>query len=250
MTIGPASGLAWKKKAPGMRIRETIVAAGLLSITAATLAPREAAAQTPPVVVRDKNWDIVSNVTMVAGASIVSLMPRVFFNDPEATVGWKGRWHFSILAPAMTMTALTFLVDIPIREEIKSPRPGCTLEQTVERRPGSNCESFQTPSTQSFAAWGATGGGLGIFLVDTLKYSNGRFNVLSFLGNVALPLTLSVITSVGRGIETGPGVRAYEDAGAVAAGAISGFVTGFLAGGAYALLQRPNCGYGNNIFCW
>jgi hypothetical protein len=247
LTIGPASGLAWKKKASGMRIRETIVAAGLLSITAATLAPREAAAQTPPVVMRDKNWDIVSNVTMVAGASIVSLMPRVFFNDPEATVGWKGRWHISALAPIMSMTALTLMVDISVKNAIKTTRPGCTVDGTVF--PLTECASYGAPSTQSYAAWGATGAGTGIFLVDTIKYSDGRFNVPYFLGEVIAPLTLSVLSSVGRAVEPGTS-QPYESGGAIVAGALTGFASGLIVGGAYALLQKPSCGFGNNVFCW
>lgn len=231
-----------------MRIRETIVAAGLLSITAATLAPREAAAQTPPVVMRDKNWGIVSNVTMVAGVSIVSLMPRVFFNDPEATVGWKGRWHISALAPIMSMTALTLMVDISVKNAIKTTRPGCTVDGTVF--PLTECASYGAPSTQSYAAWGATGAGTGIFLVDTIKYSDGRFNVPYFLGEVIAPLTLSVLSSISRSVEPGALDFPHESAGAIAAGALTGFASGLIVGGAYALLQKPSCGFGNNVFCW
>jgi len=234
-----------------MRIRETIVAAGFLSITMAALAPREAAAQTTvtPIVQRDTNWGIVSNVTMVVGAATVFLMPRVYYNDPEATVGWKGRWHFSVLAPAMTMTALTLMVDIPVKNGLQSVRPGCSVDQTLNAFPGSNCESFGGPSTQSYASWGATGAGLGIFLVDTLKYSQKRFNVGSFIGYVALPLTLSVFSSIGRGVAPGTS-QAYEDAGQIVAGALTGFASGLIVGGGYAMFQRPNCGYGNAIFCW
>jgi hypothetical protein len=230
-----------------MRIRETIVAAGLITIGTAVLAPREAAAQAPPTPTRDHNWDMVSNITMVAGVLSVSLMPRVYYNDPEATVGWKGRWHFSALAPIMSMTALTLLVDGPIRGAIKATRPGCTVDQTTF--PLTECASYGMPSTQAYASWGATGGGLGIFLVDTLKYSDSRFNAPSFIGNVALPLTLSVLTTVGRVVEPGTS-RAYESGVQVAAGALSGFVSGALVGLGYALFQRPGCGYGNNIFCW
>ena len=230
-----------------MRIRETIVAAGLITITTAVLAPREAAAQAPPTPTRDKNWDTISNITMVAGVLSVSLMPRVYYNDPEATVGWKGRWHFSALAPIMSMTALTLLVDGPIKGSIKKTRPGCTVDQTTF--PLTECASFGMPSTQAYASYGALGGGLGIFLVDTFKYSDSRFSAPSFIGNVALPLTLSVLTTVGRVVEPGSS-RAYEDGPQLAAGAISGFVSGMIVGLGYALFQRPGCGYGNNIFCW
>jgi hypothetical protein len=239
-----------------MRIRETIVAAGLISVSTALLAPREAAAQTtvPPTAVRDATWGTISNVTMVLGVGIVTLMPRVYYNDPEATVGWKGRWHFSVLAPALSLTALTLLVDGPIRGAIKTPRPGCTLDQSTPPgggAPGSGCESYAMPSTQSFASWGATGAGTAIFLIDTFKYSNSKFHAGGFVGNVGVPLVLSVLTSVGRSI-TPNTVRggAYEDVGSIVAGSLSGFVTGALVGLGYSIMQRPNCGYGGNLFCW
>jgi hypothetical protein len=239
-----------------MRIRETIVAAGFLSITAAIAAPREAAAQTVlPIAPRSTTWNTVSNVTMVLGAGIVTLMPRVYYNDPEATVGWKGRWHVSVLAPALSMTALTLLVDGPIRSAIGSPRPGCTFDQTTPPGgglPGSGCESFGMPSTQSFASWGATGAGTAIFLVDTLRYSNGKFHPGGFVGNVGVPLILSVLTSVGRSISASPSPpgQAYEAPLQIVAGSLSGFVTGALLGLGYSFFQRPNCGYGNNLVCW
>src|SRR5690606_23498312 len=86
-----------------MRTRQTIVTAGLLcAALAAFLAPREAAAQAiPPAAPRDENWEAVSQISMITGALSVTLMPRVYYNDPEATVGWKGRWHVSQLAPAL-----------------------------------------------------------------------------------------------------------------------------------------------------
>lgn len=232
----------------------TVMLAGGLSIAATTLFSSEARAQVvppavPPIVQRDTGWNTVSNMTMVIAAGTVFLMPRVYYSDPESTVGWKGRWHFSVLAPAMSMTALTLLVDGPLKGAIKSTRPGCTLDQTNLDYPQSNCESFGGPSTQSFAAWGATGTGLGIFLVDTVKYSNGRFNVPYFLGEFAVPFTASMITSVGRVV--GPGTTTqYENGGQVVAGALTGLGSGLLLGVAYSFFQRPNCGYGNNIFCW
>jgi hypothetical protein len=238
-----------------MRIRDTIVAAGFLStFSTALLAPREAAAQVPPVAPiaqRSTGWDVASNITMVLGVGIVTLMPRVYYNDPEATVGWKGRWHISMLAPALTMTAFTLLVDGPIKNAIGAPRPGCTFDQTAAAFPGSQCESFGMPSTQSFASWGATGAGTAIFVIDTLKYSDGRFHPGGFVGNVAVPLVLSVITSAGRaGDPGGPLVFPHETVPQIVLGSVTGFVTGALVGLGYSLMQRPNCGYGNNLVCW
>lgn len=243
-----------------MRIREFIVKAGTLGIMAAgLLVSREASAQTPtvpPLAARDTNWETVSHVTMVAGVAIVSLMPRVYYNDPEATVGWKGRWHVSMLAPAMTLVGITMLVEGPIKNAIKSPRPGCGVDAALFPFPGSNCETFGGPSTHAFASWGATGAGLGIFLVDTLKYSGARFHAGAFVGNVALPVTLSVLTSVARGLEIGfatdgvTPIQAHENVGQIVAGGLTGLLSGAILGVGYALLQKPNCGYGNNIFCW
>jgi hypothetical protein len=237
-----------------MRIRETIVAAGFISGLATTfLAPRHAQAQAvPPIALRSSTWDAVSNVTMVAGVAIVTLMPRVYYNDPEATVGWKGRWHVSMLAPALSLTALTLLVDGPIKNAIGTPRPGCTFDQTGAFPAGSTgCDSFDMPSTQSFAAWGATGAGTAIFLVDTLKYSNAKFHAGGFVGNVAVPLVLSVITSAGRAADPGgPTVFPHESVPSIVVGSLTGFVTGAVLGFGYSFLQRPNCGYGGHIICW
>jgi hypothetical protein len=236
-----------------MRIRETIVAAGFLAVFSTTLlSPREAAAQVvTPLVERNNTWGLVSNVTMIVNAGIVTLMPRVYYNDPEATVGWKARWHISMLAPALAMTGLTLLVDGPIRNAIQAPRPGCTADETAAALPGQGCTSYGMPSTESFAAFGATGVGTSIFIVDTLKYSNGKFNVGSFFGNVGVPLVLSVFTAAARSVAPGgPPVYADESVPQIAVGAATGFVTGALLGLAYSFMQRPNCGYGGNIVCW
>jgi hypothetical protein len=244
-----------------MRKRFAIVAAAAVAAfgALALIGPSEAAAQTVtgtppvrPVVIHDSGLGTVSNLTMVLGVASVTLMPRVYYNDPEATVGWKARWHISILAPAMAMTAATLLVDQPIRNAVKSTRPGCTLEDTLARLDGSGCESFGGPSTQAFAAWGATGAGLGIFLVDTFKYSDGRFSAGSFIGNFLFPLSMSVVTSVGRSITPSDiGGQPFENVGQnLLAGALPGLVTGVLFGVGYTLMQRPNCGYGNFVICW
>jgi hypothetical protein len=236
-----------------MRIRETIVAAAMLAGTATALAPREAAAQgipVPPIVTRDDGLGTMSNITMVAGVAIVTLMPRIYYNDPEATIGWKARWHVSVLAPAASMLGLTLLVDGPIRDLAKWPRPGCTVETTQPGTFGSGCETYGGPSTQAFASWGATGTGLGIFLVDTFKYSDSKFYAPSFIGFVAAPLTLSIITSLGRSLE-GSTTFAFEDpVQNLLGGALPGLLLGMGIGAGYALLQRPNCGYGNYLICW
>jgi len=233
-----------------MRIKGTIAIAALCSsVVTALLCPREARAADPiPVGAnRDATWGTISHITLALGTGTVFLMPRIYYNDPESTVGWKGRWHVSVLAPAMTLTALTVFIDQPIKDAIESTRPGCTIEETGV--PYLNCETFGGPSAHSFASWSATGAGTGIFLVDTFKYSDGRFSAGSFIGNVIVPLTASVFTSVARGVAPGD-TEGYESGGQIVAGALPGFFSGLIIGGAYALLQRPSCGYGNNIFCW
>lgn len=199
---------------------------------------------------------MVSDVALAIGVLSPVLMPRVYYSDPTATVGWKGRWHFSMLAPAMTMFGATMLIDGPIKQAAKGARPGCTNAATDVGFPGSGCETFGGPSTHMFASYGAFGSGTAIFLVDTFKYSDGRFSVPGFIGNVALPFTAAIFGTVGRAIETGTDtasgktIRAYEDGGQIAAGAVSGLLTGALVGLSYAMLQRPSCGYGDSIFCW
>lgn len=233
-----------------MRTSLKLLAASSLTVaTCLLLAPREAAAQVPSVQ-RNADWGTVSDVALVIGTSSVFLMPRVYYSDPEATIGWKARWHVSVLAPALTMAMATVLVEVPIKDGIESPRPDCTVDQTIASVSDSGCETFGGPSTHMFASWGSTGTGLGIFLVDTFRYSGGRFNVGGFIGNVAVPLTASVFTTIGRAVDFEGPVQPYESAGQIFAGALPGFFLGLGVGAAYAALQRPNCGYGNAIFCW
>lgn len=234
-----------------MRTRQSIVTAGLIcAALAAFLVPREAAAQAiPPSAPRDENWETVSQISMITGALTVTLMPRVYYNDPEATVGWKGRWHVSQLAPALTLTAATLLVDIPVKDAIESTRPGCTVDETNVAFPDSNCESFGGPSTHAFASSATFGAGLSIWLLDTFKYSDSEFHAGSFIGNVAVPLTAAVLTSVARGVAP-EGTESFEDGGQIGAGIAVGLPVGLLTGLVYGMMQEPNCGYGDHVICW
>lgn len=230
-----------------MRLK-TVAASMVAGALALSLVPQDANAQIAPIVERDPNWDTVSQVSMLTGVASVALMPRVYYSSPDATVGWKARWHVSSLASTMTMVGLTLLVDGPIRGAIQQPKVGCTVDQTLIFAEDSGCESFGMPSTHAFASWGATGVGSGIFLVDTFEHSDGRFSVPSFIGNVGLPLTASIMTSVSRSAD-GRG-RGPESTEQVVAGAIPGFAVGLLVGVGYAFLQEPDCGYGGALFCW
>jgi hypothetical protein len=231
--------------------RRRFITAGLCTAAlAALLVPREAAAQAiPPAAPRDENWEAVSQIAMITGVASVTLMPRVYYNDPDATVGWKGRWHVSQLAPALTLTAATLFVDIPVKGAIESARPGCTLDETRVAFPDSECESFGGPSTHAFASSATFGAGLAIWIFDTFVYSDSEFHAGSFIGNVAVPLTAAVFTSIARGVAPGES-ESFEEGGQIGAGIAVGLPIGFLTGMAYTLLQEPNCGYGNNIICW
>jgi hypothetical protein len=232
-----------------MRSIAKVALAGIVGGVACTcLGAGNAHAQIPPLVERDPNWDTVSTVTMLIGVTSVSLMPRVYYSSPDATVGWKARWHVSALAPIMTLTGISLLVDGPIRDVVQNTRQGCSIDETTANLPDSGCESFGGPSSHAFASWGATGAGLGIFLVDTLKYSDGNFNVPSFLGNVAVPFTASIWTMVARS-QDGSGLG-HENTGQVFAGTLPGLGVGALLGVTYSLLQEPDCGYGGYLFCW
>jgi hypothetical protein len=99
-------------------------------------------------------------------------------------------------------------------------------------------------STHSLLTFSYLGQGTGVFLVDTIKWSNGEFNAGAFVGNVGVPLVLSVLTAIGRTAGD------WEDAGQVWASAGIGLGAGLGMGVLYALLQRPECGYGGGLICW
>jgi hypothetical protein len=167
-------------------------------------------------------------------------MPRVFYSSPEATVGWKARWHVSVLAPTMTQASLALLNEVALKDAFKEPRPGCG-----STGPGlSDCESFALFSTPSYVSGAALGQGLAIFLFDTLKYSGGRFHFGSLAGHVVAPLLLAGVTVGGRAAGN------YENFGQSIASAGVGVGTGLLMGALYGALQAPECGYSGSLICW
>jgi hypothetical protein len=189
---------------------------------------------------RNETWQTVTTITMLSAAGTQLLMPRIFYSDPEVTVGWKTRWHVSVLAPVMTLTALTAFNEYVLKDEFEGFRPGCN----ENNQGGPNCETFGQLSTHSFAAMSALGHGTAVFLVDTIKWSNGKFNAGSLIGNVALPLVLGTVTLVGRSAGD------YETGGQVILGGAGGLVSGFALGAMYSLMQRPECGYTGALLCW
>lgn len=189
---------------------------------------------------RSDAWKTVTAITMVAGVATTSFMPRVFYADPETTAGWKARWHVSVLAPTLANVTLAFLNENALKDAIGGHRPGC--DDTNQGR--GRCQDYGTLSSHAFLALSAFGQGTATFFTDTLKWSNGQFNVGAFVGNVAFPLVFAGVTSIGRAAGN------WETGGSVLVSSGVGLVTGALTGFTYAMLQRPECGYTGSLVCW
>lgn len=210
-------------------------------VLASTCFVDEASAQAvSPVPERDVAWQTVTGVTMVAAGATQLLMPRVFYSDPEVTVGWKARFHVSVLAPVMTLTSLTLLNEHALKNLFRGARPGCDDTNAGLAR----CDSFGTLSTHTFAAASALGHGAGVFIFDTFKWSHGRVNPWSLIGNVAAPFAFAFTTGLGRGLGN------WENTGQILGGGLAGLGIGFLSGMTYSLMQRPECGYTGSMICW
>lgn len=189
---------------------------------------------------RSSTWQTVTSITMVAGVATTALMPRIFYSDPEATVGYKARWHISVLAPTLTNVSLAMLNEYALKDAIGSYRPGC--DEATQGQ--GNCQDYGSLSSHAFLAFAALGQGGATFMVDTFKWSGGRFHVGAFLGDVAFPLVFAGVTSIGRAAGN------WEEPGTVVLSSTIGLATGALTGMTYALLQRPECGYSGALICW
>jgi hypothetical protein len=195
---------------------------------------------------RSEGWNDATKILALSSAGLTLIMPRVFYSDPEVTVGWKARWHVSVLAPSMTLAAAALLNESVLKDAFESERPGCDDEKTpVAELIASGCGSeYGLFSTHTMLAFSSFGQGTGVFLADTLKWSGGRFNAGAFTGQVGVPLVLSIITAVGRTSGN------WETGGQVWGSAGVGFGLGLGMGLIYGLLQRPECGYTGNLICW
>ena len=202
---------------------------------------RIANAQSEPPV-RSDGWRTASHVFVGLGAGSQLLMPRVHYAELETTIGWKARWHVSVLAPVMTLTVAALTSEYAIKPAVKGYRPGC--DHANRWSPG--CATFGAPSTHVFASFSSLGHGTGVFLVDTLKWNDGRFHGGAFAGDVVVPLVAAGFTVIGRMV----GRDGHESGGQVLAGAGFGLGLGLLSGVAYSLMQRPECGYGSGVVCW
>src|SRR6187402_2042184 len=93
--------------------------AALGAALTASLATAPAHAQ---AVERSESWETATNILTISSIGVQLLMPRVFYSDPEVTVGWKARWHVSVLAPSMTLFALSMANEAYLKDEFKSLR--------------------------------------------------------------------------------------------------------------------------------
>ncbi len=203
--------------------------------------PRDAHAQLPPPA-RNAAWETVSTVSMVVGMGSQLLMPRIYWSDTEVTIGYKARWHASVLAPTMLLVAAALFNEQVVRPGIASYRPGCGASN-----PGvAGCTTYGMPSTHTFVAFSALGHGTGVFLVDSLKWSDGRFNGAAIAGDVALPLIAAGLTYAGRVA----GTPSQEHGDQALVGGAIGLGVGLVTGVVYSYLQRPECPYGAGVICW
>ena len=234
-TIGSAVGpsLARPLEAFPMRFSTSALIASVVFLSA-----HSALAQTAPE--RDKTWGAISTASLVIGAGTELLMPRVFYADPEVTVGWKSRWHVSVLAPSMTLLGLALLNEYALKDGFEGYRPGCS----ENNQGGPGCRTYGMMSTHAYGGFAALGQGVAVFLFDTTKWSQGRVNGGALVGHVAVPFVAAGLNAIGRGAGN------FETTGQVLAGAGAGLLTGFLMGTAYTLMQKPECGYSGSLICW
>jgi hypothetical protein len=229
------------KRISARRLISLLVPASALAVAFCT--STRACAQTAmpaPAPERSASWNSATKLMALSSAGLVMIMPRVFYSDPEVTAGWKARWHVSVLAPTMTLAAVTLLNEVSLKNSFASFRPGCT----DENRDVAGCDSYGMLSSPSFLAFSSFGQGTGIFLVDTIKWSGGHLNGGALAGDMAAPLILSLLTAVGRGSGN------WETGGQVWGSAGLGLGAGLGMGVLYALLQRPECGYSGGMICW
>lgn len=213
-----------------------------LALGAGLFIADDASAQSLPPPQRSKAWETVSNVSAVVGIGSQLLMPRIYWSDSEVTIGQKARWHASVLAPTMFLLTAALFNELVIHDAITSYRPGCG----PSNRGVEGCTSFGMPSSHTFVAFSSLGHGTGVFLIDSLKWSNSHFSGGAIAGDIGLPLAASALTFAGRVA----GTPSIEHGDQALLGGALGLAFGLVAGGAYAFFQRPECPYGAGVICW
>jgi hypothetical protein len=226
-----------------LRLRRAQLALIVLVVALVALGGEgEARAQSLPPPQRDAGWEAVSTIGMVVGMTTQVLMPRIYLSDSEVTVGWKARFHGSVLAPTMSLIGLALLNEYAVRPQVGSYRPGCGPSNVGV--PG--CTTFGMPSTHAFVAFSALGHGTAVFLVDSWKWSDSHYHPGAIAGDVGVPLVAAALTFAGRVA----GTPSQEHLDQVAVGAAFGLGFGLIAGGLYSYFQRAECGYGAGVICW
>ncbi|MCL2725533.1 MAG: hypothetical protein FWD69_13960 [Polyangiaceae bacterium] len=216
------------------------LAACTLTLAASFLPAKEARAADTD---RSKGWQTATTITMAAGVGTSLFMPRVYYSDSgnqEIAIGWKSRWHATVLAPVAVNVGLTLLNEFVLKDKLKSFRPGCdeTIQGTGRCQDYGSFSSFAFLSLASLGQTGAT------FFVDTFKWSDGRVNGGSILGNLVLPLALSAVTVIGRSDGN------WESNGQLVASGAAGLAIGIATGLLYSIWQKPECGYTSTVLCW
>jgi hypothetical protein len=189
---------------------------------------------------RDSTWGAISTVSLVVGAGTELLMPRILYPEPEVTMGWKPRWHVSVLAPTGVLVGLALLNEFALKDAIKGNRPGCSDETNGT----TGCETYGMLSTHAYGGFAALGHGAAVFFFDTTKWSNNRFNAASLVGHVAIPFVAAGLNAIGRGVGN------WESGAQIVAGGAAGLATGFLMGSLYTVMKAPECGYSGSVICW
>ena len=230
------------REIPSPSVRRSSIGIAVTLFTAATLAGADAHADPPtPPPSRSDGWNQATNILAFTSVATQVLMPRVFFSDPEVTAGWKARWHVSVLAPAMTLTALAFFNEVQLKNSIGGAQPGCGTARTREgraARPTASCpRSPSSPARLSDRAsasfWSTPSSGA------TAKSTRAPSSAKSGYRSSWRPSP----PSVGR---RATGKTAGNLGEAQPSGSLQGWGLGLL----YASLQRPECGYTGNLICW
>ncbi len=102
-----------------------------------------------------------------------------------------------LLAPTLVLLSTILALFNALKSAIGATRPGCS----DPKNPCGDSDPYETMSSHSFAGFSAFGQGTAIFLVDTMKYSDGRISGGSLaIGNVDPCRSSSQgVTAAGRG---------------------------------------------------
>ena len=189
---------------------------------------------------RSAPWQTATTITAVAAMGSQVLMPRVFFSDPNVTVGWKARWHVSVLAPAMTLTALAFLNESAVKGGSRLLSPGVQREQRGDRKL-SRLRLPLLPGVRSLVGVCARDGGLRDRHAEVERRPTERGGVRGRCGAASRSCRADRRRSGGGKLgrprsgssfeRGGPGVRSRH-------------------GDRVSLLARPECPYGSGLICW